>query len=61
MKVFERMGFGQKWLRWIKYCISNVMFSVLINGALAGFLILVEVSGKVTLFHLFVCNNYGEV
>lgn len=30
-------GLGQKWLRWIYYCISTVKFSVLINGALARF------------------------
>ena len=35
--LMERMGFGEKWQRWMKFCVSTVQFSILVNGSLVGF------------------------
>ena len=37
MSVMQKMGFGEKWASWIRWCISTASFSVLINGSPAGF------------------------
>ncbi|WMV34452.1 hypothetical protein MTR67_027837 [Solanum verrucosum] len=37
MKILESMGFGQKWMNWIMFCIPTINFYVLINGLPAGF------------------------
>ena len=33
----EKMGFGEKWLNWIRWCISTTTFSVLVNGTSIDF------------------------
>jgi hypothetical protein len=34
----QRSGFGEKWRKWIAFCISTVRYSVSINGEPLGFL-----------------------
>ena len=35
--VLKTLGFGEKWIGWIKWCISMTSFSILINGNPVGF------------------------
>ena len=37
MAVLKKMGFGERWLKWLEWCISSVKYSVLINGSSSGF------------------------
>ena len=37
LQVMQKMGVGEKWIGWIKWCISIATFSILINGTLTGF------------------------
>ncbi|KAL6335467.1 hypothetical protein AAG906_029710 [Vitis piasezkii] len=37
LAVLEKMGFGEKRRRWIKWCLSTTRLSVLVNGTLTGF------------------------
>lgn len=38
-KVFCKFGFAEKWCKWIRVCISEAHFSVLINGSSIGFFV----------------------
>lgn len=37
LNTLSQMGFGEKWLKWIDFCIKTVKFSVLVNGEPVGF------------------------
>ncbi|KAH0709195.1 hypothetical protein KY284_010622 [Solanum tuberosum] len=37
LKILRDMGFENKWINWIKVCISTVKFSLIINGNPEGF------------------------
>ena len=37
MNVMCKMGFGHRWINWMKWCCSTVTFSILIKGGPSGF------------------------
>ncbi|RVX03926.1 hypothetical protein CK203_021738 [Vitis vinifera] len=37
MDVMSKMGFGHRWINWMKWCCSTTTFSILINGSPSGF------------------------
>lgn len=37
LQVLVCMGFNSKWIECIKFCISSVSFSILVNGSVCGF------------------------
>lgn len=36
--LLRRCGFGDKWCRWIEFCLSTVQYSVIVNGSPEGFI-----------------------
>ena len=37
MDVMSKMGFGHRWINWMKWCSSTATFSIVINGSPSGF------------------------
>ena len=42
MSIMEKMGFGAKWVSWMRWCFSTVHFSIFLNGSLIGFFKVLE-------------------
>jgi len=40
ISILRQMGFGERWIRSIKYSFSTVMYSVLVNRSFVGFFLL---------------------
>ena len=36
-QCLKKMGFGERWIKWIEWCFSTMRFSVLINGFSSDF------------------------
>ncbi|MCI00775.1 RNA-directed DNA polymerase (Reverse transcriptase), partial [Trifolium medium] len=36
IRVMDKMGFCEKWVKWIKMCLESVQYSVLVNGENVG-------------------------
>ena len=37
IQVLDKMGFGKRWVSWVKWCISTASFSIMVNGSPTGF------------------------
>ena len=62
MAVLRKMGFGEKWINWIDWCISIVKFSVLINDSPSVFFSKFNgIETRRSPLSLFVCDSHGGV
>ena len=37
LAILDKMGFETKWVNWMRWCISSIRFSILLNGSPVGF------------------------
>lgn len=37
LAILDKMGFGIKWVNWMRWCISSTRFSILLNGSPVDF------------------------
>lgn len=61
LKILKDVRFGSKWISWIKYCISSVKLSLIINGNTEGFFHSKRVLRQGALCLLLIPASYGRV
>ncbi|RVW45101.1 putative ribonuclease H protein [Vitis vinifera] len=60
LAVLKEMGFGERWIKWIDWCISTVKFSVLVMGLHPVFSKARGAKTRRSPFPLFVCDHHGD-
>ena len=60
IQMLGSMGFGARWIRWIKHCIGTVRFSILVIEYPLAFSLPSEARDKGSSFPIFIHLSYGR-